>query len=168
MEKINALIGHVQVFKAGTVLVQALGQKQDVYIAKLKNDTTNKIALIAFVPSEKTSLQYNVVSQLKWSSLHVRSYTTEKNFLQAMKKVASDSQIAELETQQVPFVDWGNQDDVVLVTKVANKSNSVYEADLPYVVTLHSQYSDNKFGTELEHEIELIPALQTYNFSLSK
>ena len=48
--------GHVQMVKAGTVQVEALNSKQDVYIAKLKNKTSAKMALIAFVPYAKNSL----------------------------------------------------------------------------------------------------------------
>lgn len=168
MDKVGALFGNIQVFKTGTVFIEKLNQKQDVYVAKLKNSTTNKIGLIVFVPHNRAAMQYSVVKQLDWSSFHVRSYATEKNFIQAMKKIANEEQVYGLDYQPIPNVDWGNDQDVVLTTQIAKPSSSVYDGDVPFAVTLHSAYSDNKFGSELEHEIELIPALQTYNFTLSK
>lgn len=171
MEKFNALFGHVQMVKTGTVHVEALNSKQDVYLAKLKNKTAGKMALIAFVPHAKNSLEYSIISQLKWSVVNVRTYPTEKMYANALRKVAGDQQISELEPQPIESVNWGNQDDALLKSVKQTKTYSTYSSEgsnIEYEVTLHSQHSDNRFGSELETEIELIPALQTNNFTLRR
>ena len=169
MDKVNNLFGQVQVTKVNSVQVAALEQQQDVYIAKVNNGSVDKIGIIAMVPHNSDAMSFNVLSQVDWHSLHVRSYNNEKTLIQALSKVASESQIAKLDIQRIGLgVDWGNDDDVELVTERVSVTSSTYSASLPFQVTLHSRYSDNKFGNELENIIELIPALNTYNITLVK
>lgn len=168
MDKVNSLLGNIQMTKVNSVQVAAIDQRQDVYLAKINNGTVDKIGVIAMVPHSEQALSYNVLAQIPWHSLHVRSYNSEKLFVQALKKIASENQLMDLEPQSVARVDWGNDDDVELVTDRITVTSSTYNAPLPFKVTLHSQYTENKFGHELENVIEFIPALQTYNFTLVK
>ena len=93
-------------------------------------------------------------------------------YANALRVVASDKQISDLLPQPIESVNWGNEDDVLLTTVKASKTFSTYapanDSHLEFEVTLHSQHTDNKFGSELEAEIELIPALQTNNFTLKR
>ena len=170
MEQVNKLFGAVQIQKVCTCKVEALGAQQDAYVAKLNNGTTDQIAMIAMVPHDDSAMSLQVLSQVNWDSLHVRSYTSKSSLEASLAAIASKEVLAELQTQIIVTPDWGNDRDLELNAIKATSSCTTYgcDAQLPFAVTLHSIYSDNKHGTELENDIEFIPALTTYNFTLTK
>lgn len=170
MDKVNNLFGNVQMQKVSASKVEALGSIQDVYIAKVNNGTTDKICVIALAPRKSSSTSMSPLSQIDWSSLHVRSYKSLKQMNASLKTVASKEQLENLSVQQIRFPDWGNDEDVILTSAHVNTSGTTYqtESSLPFTITLKSVYTNNKRGNELETQIELIPALQTFNFVLEK
>lgn len=170
MNEVNKLFGAVQLQKVGTCKVEALSSMQDAYVAKVNNGSTSKIAVIAMAPHSANSLNIQPLSQLDWSSLHVRSYSSKKMLEASLKDLVSKEVLSQLQIQKVTSPNWGDEPDMELTAVNVTSSNTTYKssAALPFKVTLHSVYKDNKHGTELENDIEYIPALLTYNFTLQK
>lgn len=168
MEDVNKLFGRVQLQKVRTCKVEALGAEQDAYIAKLNNGTTDKIAVIAMVPHTGSGLPMAPLAELNWTSLHVRSYSSTSTLETSLASVAEKVVVNALSVQKIASPNWGDKPDVELHAIKVASSATTYGSHNPlgFNVTLHSVYKDNKHGSELENEIELIPALLTYNFTL--
>lgn len=169
MEEVNQLFGQLQMSHVGTFHVAAANTAQDVFVARINNGTLDQVVAIAMVPQNNNNLHLQPLSQLKWDSLHVRSYKSNQDLKNAMQPMNVNINALPA-TQRLPRVDWGNKPDVVLNAIKVEKQYNTYKAEqkLPFKVTLHSVNTENKHGNEIERSLELIPALETCNFTLVK
>ncbi|MFS8159862.1 MAG: hypothetical protein ACMG6E_06560, partial [Candidatus Roizmanbacteria bacterium] len=156
--------------KVGTFRVSALGQTQDAYVARVKNGTSDWVSAIAFTDSGANQSTQAILANLAWTSLHVRSYKSEKQFHSAMNRVVSPIVLGDMALQPIKHVDWGKQEDFELHAQTRYLNSSVYQADrnIGFAVTLHSNQLENDRGNELEDALEFIPAIMTCNFTLTK
>lgn len=167
MEEVDKLFGKLQMHCVGTFQVQALGDTQEVFLAQINNGTTDRILAVAMGPVSSNKCVIQPLSQVKWHSLTVRSFASSEG-INSILKTLKVSQADLPSSQKLGGVNWGDADDYLLTAVKSDKSSKTYSSDVPYVVTLHSTSKDNKYGNELETKIELIPALQTMNFTLVK
>ena len=170
MEAVNKLLNSVITQKIGTFQVAATNSTQDVFLARVKNGTTDAISVVAMVPHEDRLPEYMPMSELVWSSLHVRSYSSQKEMRAALAPIISESGLATLHLQTLQAADWGRDKDFDLHASKMTENSTTYRAaaSIPFSVTLHSRRSKNKRGSELENALEFIPALQTLSFTLVK
>lgn len=168
MEDVNKFFGKVQVQKVCTCKVETLGSLQDAYLAKLNNGTTDQVVVVALTPHEQGSLGLKPLSQLKWTSLHVRSYASRATMEATMQNLVKRDVLLNIQPQNISMPNWGDHEDFVLRAARVGQTSTVYTSSkaLPFTVTLHSSYQDNKHGSELESSIDFIPSMMTYNFSL--
>lgn len=151
--------------------IPALGKKQQAFIARLNNGTVDPIAAIAMVSVDTEALPIMPLSHLNWESLHIRTYPSQEKQKNTLRSVADEKLLSQLTVQRLGGVDWGNDHDVELVSESSTQTRTSYKTrssneELPFVLTLHSTSSESRGGNDLEQSIELIPALQTFNFTL--
>lgn len=162
MEKVNNLFGDLKVKKIGTFNVETEGRPMDFFVTKILNSTTDHIGLVAMAPHQGGERDTVQLSQLDWQSLHVRTYLNRSELENAFKKM-SEEKLGQLLSQRVKNPKWSDEPDIVLVATAAREDKKEYDAtgNLPFKVVLHN-------AGDIERKIELIPALQTYNFTLMR
>lgn len=167
MEDVNKLFGLLQMKRVGQVRLEAINAAEDIFIAQVSNGSTDRILAIATAPTVAKGPSVFPLSQINWHTLHVRSYKSNAAVEAICKTLKIDSTNLG-DVQNIPMVDWGTQDDIVLESVEVQANCKTYgsQVDLPFKVTLHSVNTNNKHGNELEHSLELIPALMTCNFTL--
>ena len=170
MEEFNKLFGGLVLQKVGTFHVSALNANQDVFAARVKNGTTDAVTIVAMVNHGEKIPETMPMDQLQWSSVHVRSYPTQKDMRVALSNIMTVDQLASLRVQALPKVEWGNSQDFDLIASEHYKDRVGYRAtaSIPFKVTLHSSKVGNDRGNELETALEFIPALRTMNFTLTR
>jgi hypothetical protein len=167
MEDVNKLFGLLQMKRVGQVRLEAINATEDIFVAQVSNGSTDRILAIATAPTAAKGPSVFPLSQIQWHTLHIRSYKSNAAVEAICKTLKIDSSnLGDL--QNIPMVDWGTQDDIVLESVEVQANCKTYDSQvqLPFKVTLHSVNANNKHGNELEHSLELIPALMTCNFTL--
>ena len=167
MEEVDKLFGKLQMHCVGTFKVQAAGDTQEAFLAQINNGTTDRIVAIALGPVSGNKCVMQPLSQVKWHSLTVRSFASSEGVASVLKTLGVPMENLPV-SQKLTAVNWGDAEDYLLTAAKSDKTSKTYTSNIPYVVTLHSTSKDNKYGNELETKIELIPALQTMNFTLVK
>lgn len=175
MDEVEKLFGKLQVHCVGSFKVQALNETQECFLAQINNGTTDRIVAIALGPVSGNKCVMQPLSQVNWHSLTVRSFASSEGLNSVLKTLAIPLENLPA-SQKLTGVDWGDAEDYLLTAAKGDKSSKTYASvppagvkrDLPYSVTLHTTSKDNKYGNDLEPKIELIPALQTLNFTLIK
>lgn len=170
MEKVNLLFGDLKVKKLGTFHVETVNRPMDVFGTKIITANTDHIGMIVMTPhqgGERTTVKFD---QLDWYSLHVRTYGSRSDLENAFKKVAQGNKIKQLISQKVKNPAWTDEADIELKAVRATNTTREYDSNvaIPFKVTLHSVNAAGPNDSDLEREIELIPALQTMNFTLVK
>lgn len=167
MEEVEKLFGKLQMHCVGSFKVQAANDNQEAFLAQVNNGTTDRILAIALGPISGNKCVMQPLSQVNWTSLTVRSFSSSEGINSVLKTLGVPLENLPA-SQKLNPVNWGDAADHLLTAVKTDKTCKTYSADLPYIVTLHSTSRDNKYGNELEPRIELIPALQTMNFTLIK
>lgn len=167
MEKVKKAFGSLQMTCVGDVKVQAQGTTQKAYVAKVNNGTTDRVIAIALCSDSGRACNIQPMSQLTWDSFHVRSFTSSGQMASVLRSLNVNPEDLP-QPQKLVGANWGNQDDIVLRAEIHNDKSKTYSSDenLPFTVTLHTNEVTNGHGNSLEVAIELIPAIQTCNFSL--
>lgn len=170
MEEVNKLLGSLTLQKVGTFQVAALNSVQDAFVARVKNGTTDVISVVAMAPHDDRLPEFMPMSELSWKTVSVRSYSGQKDLVNAMSPIISEAGLSTLHVQNLPKVEWGRGRDFDLLAEKVTQNSTTYKAtaSIPFKVVLHSTRKNNKHGSELENALEFIPALQTLNFTLVK
>jgi hypothetical protein len=166
MEKLHELFGHVHLNKAGLFNVEALGKNQDVYVAIVKSSTTESILVTAMADPSEENAGIFLLRELPWNVLTVRSYPNIKTMEQSARSIATADFLAGIKTQRLPKANFGRDNDFDLHLAERFATYAAYEADqgVPFDVVLHASHKD----ADVQKKIELIPALRTFNFTLTK
>lgn len=170
MDKVNEKFGKVTVRKVSTITNSALGNSCDLYFARIKNRRLSEQAVLVVTPHDPQAPNINVLSQLSWSSFHVRSYANAQIMYEALEGKVSSENISATEKTLLEKVDWGKSKEVELKVVNSLKDKNIYESSsLPQMkLVLFSSYKNNEQGNELESQIDLIPAMNTLNFAIIK
>lgn len=166
MEKLHELFGHVHVNKAGLFNVEALGKNQDVYVAVVKSGTTESILVTAMTdPSEGVGTIF-LLRELPWNVLTVRSYPNIKTMEQSARAIVTADFLSTVESQRLPKASFGRDNDFDLHLTKRFETYAIYETDQEssFKVALHASHKD----ADVQKRIEFIPALRTFNFTLTK
>ena len=169
MEQVNKKFGGLTVRKVSTLSHSALGIS-DLYFARLKNSRLSEEVVLVLAPHNKSSPGINMISQIPWTSLQVRSYANTEIMYQALEKMVNGKVISNTEKVTLPKVDWKKTPEIELKAEVSRNDKNIYVSRaLPQIkFVLYSSYKDNEHGNELESAINLIPAMNSLNFALIK
>lgn len=165
MNHLETIFGPLHMTKVATVNVEALGKVQDIYMAKIKPKTTDSTIAMAMVDQGEKSSTLVLLRELQWNVLSVRTYPNHQAMTEAVHKIVSKQVISKLDTQKLPSARFGELKDVDLATLESFREYVIYHGveKLPFEVALHAGGNE-----DLPHKIELIPALNTLNFTLKK
>ncbi len=171
MDRVNKLFGALKAEKVGTFQIEALHQLCDVFLARIKNQTSDAISVIVMTPHNPSSMNEVKIANINWTLFSVRSYSSKKVMTKALAKVTDAKTLERNNPQFMQAIEWDIVQDFELFADREWNDRTSYvssEASVPYTVTLHSarNIESNRHGTELETAIELIPALKTLNFTL--
>lgn len=174
MEHLHALFGELHLNKVGVFNVEALGKNQDVYVATVRPTTTESILVTAMSDPSNDIGKVSLLRELPWNVLSVRSYANSKSMEQSARHLATSTFFASVKAQRLAKADFGRTRDALLQRVESFETYATYEevpnyaaefnANPPFKIALHASRKD----VDLPHHIELIPALRTFNFTLTK
>jgi hypothetical protein len=141
----------------------------DVYVAPVsRGRITDKTVAIMMV---KYTLNSPVVARLTdvdWTSFHVRSYPDDKRLVAGISPLKNTAEILNLKPHKVQSVDWGNERDFVVKAKAHTKEYSTYFAPELKGASITLYTDDPERGNDLEHQIEFIAMIKSFNFCVEK
>uniref|UniRef100_A0A6C0CIL8 Uncharacterized protein n=1 Tax=viral metagenome TaxID=1070528 RepID=A0A6C0CIL8_9ZZZZ len=166
MEQLHEIFGHIHLNKVGLFNVEALGKDQDVYIAVIKASTTESIFVTAMANPGADAGAISLLRELPWNVLTVRSYPNIKTMEQSARFIANADFLSNIKAQRLPKASFGRAHDFDLRLNKRFPTYASYETsqEIPFGVALHAAHKD----ADVQKKIEFIPALRTFNFTLTK
>jgi hypothetical protein len=160
---INKLLENTSLYFATPVIVNTSESTDrfDLYMCRIGIRLQVIYVLVPETSDTATDLEYFRISDLKWSSIHFRSYSNEESFLNAFHHISpSDiptSYTSDI-TDDIEDVNLVAADDTQYDRKIYLPDNN--EA---YKITLLSQKTTKDMGNNLPDKTTLVPAIMEFS-----